>query len=925
MTAETRGGDIERVLQERFGLERFRPGQREVIESVLRRRDVLCVMPTGGGKSLCYQLPALVCPGTTLVVSPLIALMKDQVDALTGRGIRATLINSTLDPAEQRNRMLAMEAGAFDLVYVAPERFQSRRFVEALARTKPALLAVDEAHCISEWGHDFRPDYARLGRARRDLGMPPCIALTATATDLVRRDIAEQLDLQEPAVFVTGFDRPNLVYRVVEARREADKLAALGEALDRVPGSAIVYTSSRKRCEEVARFLGASRPTVVYHAGMNREERTEAQDRFMSGDAQVVVATNAFGMGVDKPDIRGVIHYNIPGTLEAYYQEAGRAGRDGLPAQCLLLYAPGDRFLQEMFIENEYPAPPAVYQVYDFLRGLDDDPIELTQLEIRERSGTTLNESAVGTAIRLLEGAGVLERLRPRENMAIVRLRVEPDEPSLVERLPAQAHVQRVVMTGLAGLVGNRFGEAVYFQLDQLAAALGLDRAALTRALRHITAELPVDYVPPFRGNAVRLIDRRRKLRDLGIDFPALLQRKKQEYEKLDRMIGYAETRGCRRSYLLGYFGDRTAEGIQCGRCDQCGDPGAIELEPRQDRAIDTPAGREVLQKILSGVARAKGGFGKVAIAKMLVGSDAEQMGRTGLSNLSTFGILATSGFTRKEVTAVIDALERAGYVASREAGRFRPVVELSDRGWAWLRGQDEQPPSLELEVDLLAKLRRGGLAAISPTAVLPGNPDPAGNGPAEAPAEIRQDPLWESLRALRYEWAREAGVSAFLIFPNRVIDELVQWRPTSPQALARIKGIGPATMERYGAGILEAIRSAQGPASAYGAPRACPEPVPAAVTDEEWTGRLLDRGFTLEDCQAIRRLDRETLLGHALRLAQAGRPLPLSSLFTPGQLERCERLLREHGPEPPPEHLAEPRAAWDLFVRCRAAGPLPF
>src|ERR1700677_1249998 len=218
--------DLERTLRERFGLEQFRTGQRAVIESVLQGRDVLCVMPTGGGKSLCYQLPALLLKGLTLVVSPLIALMKDQVDALQERGLRATLLNSTLDPAEQRARLIEIEAGQFDLIYVAPERFRSPRFVETMARVKPALLAIDEAHCISEWGHDFRPDYARIGQARRQIGFPPCIALTATATDLVRRDIADQLDLRDPAQFVTGFDRPNLRYGVIEARRDEDKLIA---------------------------------------------------------------------------------------------------------------------------------------------------------------------------------------------------------------------------------------------------------------------------------------------------------------------------------------------------------------------------------------------------------------------------------------------------------------------------------------------------------------------------------------------------------------------------------------------------------------------------------------------------------------------------------------------------------------------------
>ncbi|MEW4567784.1 RecQ family ATP-dependent DNA helicase [Tautonia sp. JC769] len=951
MSAAERTADPKRTLHERFGLEQFRPGQREVIDAVLDGRDVLCVMPTGGGKSLCYQLPALLLDGLTLVVSPLIALMKDQVDGLHARGLRATLINSTLDPGEQHARLMEAEAGRYDLLYVAPERFRSGRFVEIMARMRPRLLAIDEAHCISEWGHDFRPDYARLGLARRKLGMPPCIALTATATDLVRRDIAEQLDLREPAQFVTGFDRPNLAYAVVEARRDADKFDELSALLRRTRGSVVVYASSRKRCETIAEHVrfDLRRSVVAYHAGLDREQRHAAQESFMSGDVDVIVATNAFGMGVDKPDIRAVVHFNLPGTLEAYYQEAGRAGRDGQSAECLLLYAPGDRKLQQLFIENEYPPREVVYQVYEYLRRLDADPIELTQAEIKEAIGTELNESAVGASLKILEGAEGLERFHPRENMAIVRIDREPDEPPLSDRVSAQAHVQRLVMLGLEGLCDRRWGEPVYFHPDEFATALGIDRSALNRALKHLSAELPLTYVPPFRGNAIRVLDRSRLARNLAIDFNTLEARKEAEYEKLDRMIRYAESRQCRRAVILGYFGDTHPS--KCGRCDVCAGVRIASLTA--SCPIDTPKSREVVMKVLSGVARTKGRFGKTVVAQMLTGSGSEKMSRFGLTRLSTFGIL--EGFRQPEVIQLIDALTSAGLIDSEEVDRFKPIIALSDRGWSFLkeRGRGSEDLGLDgLPDDLVLKVRGRGRERVEPSATDPGQ------GRDEVPIDLAEDPaeiapgtrsaadewLMQRLRAIRSDWAREAGLSPGYVFSNETLELLVRHRPCSPHELGTIKGIGKAKLERYGAALLEAIA---------GVPRA-PEPIespdhgevaapdpepqdlpgpeasppstgtPPPVSTEEWTCRLLDRGFSAPDAAAIRGLDLAEIVRHALERARQGRSVPIGAFLETGTIEQWDSWVLGRGPDPPPDDAQDRPELWSLFLALKRGGEPP-
>jgi len=321
------------ALEKYFGFREFRYPQGDVVSAILNGRDVVVVMPTGGGKSLCYQLPAILLDGVTIVVSPLIALMKDQVDALLARGVAATLINSTISNAEQRERIHKMRDGAFDLVYIAPERFRSRSFVQALGQITIAVFAVDEAHCISQWGHDFRPDYFRLGPILEELGNPPTGAFTATATEEVRGDILARLGLEDPLIYIAGFARPNLSFMVTEIQRETDKYDRLREVIRRHK-TGIIYCASRKRVDEVTEYLKSySVKAVGYHGGYDEDTREEAQNQFTQNRCDVVVATNAFGMGIDRADLRFVLHFEIPGSLEAYYQEAGRAGRDGEPAE----------------------------------------------------------------------------------------------------------------------------------------------------------------------------------------------------------------------------------------------------------------------------------------------------------------------------------------------------------------------------------------------------------------------------------------------------------------------------------------------------------------------------------------------------------------------------------------------------------------
>jgi len=340
------------TLKKRFGYDQFRPLQREIVQDALAGRDLFVLMPTGGGKSLCFQLPALMRNGLTIVVSPLIALMKDQVDALQTSGIPATYLNSTVDREEAKARWRGLHRGKYRMLYVAPERLMLDAFLERALNWDIAQFAIDEAHCISEWGHDFRPEYRELKKLRKHLPDVPIMALTATATERVRADIIKELKLRDPRAYVASFNRPNLTYRVVPKTAPYDQLLAFIRS--RPTDSGIVYCASRKSTESLARSLNEDGITAKpYHAGLTNAERTRHQDAFLRDDVRVITATIAFGMGINKPNVRFVVHYDLPKNIESYYQETGRAGRDGLPSECVMLFSPGDVAKQLHFIDEK--------------------------------------------------------------------------------------------------------------------------------------------------------------------------------------------------------------------------------------------------------------------------------------------------------------------------------------------------------------------------------------------------------------------------------------------------------------------------------------------------------------------------------------------------------------------------------------------
>lgn len=568
-------GERERLteaLRHHFQHTTFRPGQAEVVSAILRGESVLAVMPTGAGKSLCYQLAAELLPGTTLVISPLIALMKDQLDGLPlGVAGHASLINSSLDGHVLASRLEQTAQGAFKLVYAAPERLRQVPFLDALRHAGVSLLVVDEAHCVSLWGHDFRPDYLFISKAWQELGRPPILAVTATATTHVRDDI--QAALGKMRLIATDIHRPNLRLEARKLFNEQQKRQSLLALCSEMKGSGIVYTMSRKRCEALADMLEREGESVMhYHAGI--ADRAAAQDRFMQGQARIVVATVAFGMGIDKENVRFIIHFDPPGALENYHQEVGRAGRDGLPARCVLLFTEGDFMKRLRLAQKEALTPEWLLSVHQALRRrLGADGVGIVAWGDLERD-LAADEVPLRVAIQFLDTADWLWRGFDLPRTVSLRLLVEPSsqEPELARFVEA-AHLRR--------------NETLSRETMGLCGAAGLDPRTLEARLlgwsdagwiryrgvgRDMLLALPES--PP--GGFARLT---RLLADYNAGQEA----------RIRRLAAYARARTCRHGYIASYFGSRPV--ARCGACDNClvGEPNRV---PAQEPPVSVPVSR---------------------------------------------------------------------------------------------------------------------------------------------------------------------------------------------------------------------------------------------------------------------------------------------------------------------------------------------
>ncbi len=766
---------LQEALRRYFPHHAFRPGQAEVIAAALRHESVLAVMPTGAGKSLCYQLAALLLPGTTLVISPLIALMKDQIDGLppTVAG-QATTLNYMLDGAEIDARLARAAAGGYKLLYAAPERLRQQPFLHALKRVGVSLLVVDEAHCVSLWGHDFRPDYLFIAKAWEELGRPPILAATATATPRVRDDI--RATLGQVRLAVTDVDRPNLqleAHRFAGDRQKAQALVALcGE----IEGSGIVYATARAKCEELAELLRQNGIDAIhYHAGM--DDRAAAQDQFMTGRARVVVATIAFGMGIDKADVRFIVHYNPPKTLENYYQEAGRAGRDGLPARCILFYTPGDKGILSRWARQDALSVEFLRQVYAALQKiLGKEQLGLIALGDLERE-LDADETPLRVAVHFFETAGLVWRGFDLPRTASLTLLRSPE--------PAEPELARFVEAARL-----RPGDALSRDLLAVCREAGLDARSIESQLLAWDEAGWLRYRGVGRDMLLALPDpppgSRQRVAAMQADYCA------GQDGRIAEMMAYAQTDRCRHGYISAYFGGQPIE--RCQACDNC--LHMTRTRPQPSRAVrptkQAAPDADTVRTILQGVAQLSFPLGRTGLARALQGASTSpvQVGR-----FSLFGALADR--TQKSIGEIIAQLADSGLLAYYEKDSYR-LLRLTDKGRELL---NSEAPVTAGKTPSPVQDRQAKTSSSKPK---PASKTPPGVDQA----------LFERLRAWRLDVARQNGWAPYVIFWDAILKEIAAHRPTTLDALAAVKGVGPHKLEQYGAAILEVIAGLEvGPA----------------------------------------------------------------------------------------------------------------
>lgn len=806
--------DLEQNLEKLFGYSKFRPGQKEIIETILNRQNVLAILPTGAGKSICYQLPALISERFSIVVSPLIALMKDQVDSIKINPNPAAFINSAMSFKESEETLRNISFGKIKILYLAPEKLENRQFAERIKSLNPNFIFIDEAHCISEWGHNFRPGYTKIKEFTDYLGVKNISAFTATATPEVAKDIVEQLGLVEPKIFVCGFERDNISINIIKTKKKKENCLQI---LAEHGTPAIVYTSSRKRAEAISEFLLMNKiKSTYYHAGLLPEVRKKVQEDFINNKTSVICATNAFGMGIDKGDIRLVLHYNAPGSIENYYQEIGRAGRDGKPSHAYLLYDDSDMDIHKYFIRNSYPDKETIMGIYDSICDFGkvavgnitskEIPIDLDFIKITTQK--QISRGIVYSALNSLEGGGYLKLISDLERKDSIQFLMDKNRLRNFVKLTENIFFKEIILYLLRNFSKEIFLKEVRVSVTEISKETNIIINELTESLTILDNFGIISFYQSLSKDSARMLSPRISSKDLKLNFKRINESFLNQHTKVEKMSQLIYTTDCRFKFILNYFGETNSD-YHCGQCDNC----------TTRTRLPSNSIQYISELILRTLFESKDELTERNVISILRGSVKKEK----YNSITTFGVCRN--YEKHEILSVLFELIESKVITKG----VRDLINLTEQGFGKIK---------QLGLHKVVKLKTGYEDNLE---------------------------LFNSLRTIRQVVSKKFMQTSNLICPDEVLSNIVKNKPKNREQFLALKGTNERMFTKIGSEVIEAVLANE--RIQNNNQKITPtKKIPSSIAE---TYNLMKGGYTLKDIASMQNLTEavismqvETILG---------------------------------------------------------------